>query len=533
MKFGRQPLSVCEGAILAHKLRLAKRVLKKGHVISAEDLKTIAAENIDSLIVALLDDDDMSEDAAALAISRMLETQRLEAVVAGTGRVNFHAACNGVFQVSRNLVDRINAVDPAITLATLAEFEPVLEGRMVATIKIIPYGVRAESISALATQAGAKQLMSVSPYKARKTGLVSTLLPGLKKATIEKTQKVLEQRLAASGSQIVAHERVAHDVNAVGAALETLLPSCDMLIVFGASAISDMGDVIPTGLLQSGGEVLHLGMPVDPGNLLMLGRLKGVPVIGAPGCARAPSRNGFDFVLERLLADLPIGGEDIAKMGVGGLLMEIGSRPQPREVLPETEARIGAVVLAAGRSSRMGSRNKLLIRVEGKAMVRHAVEACDNENVERCVVVTGHEATAVRNALADANATVVHNPDYAEGLSTSLAVGVNALGKDMTHALIMLGDMPLVDSEGIAALAETIRSEGGDRIIVATHDGKRGNPVIWPRAYFEALTQIGGDTGAKHLIGQHSDKVVEVELGQAASLDIDTPEALKRFLGSD
>ena len=112
---------------------------------------------------------------------------------------------------------------------------------------------------------------------------------------------------------------------------EVLAAGAELVIVFGASAIADRRDVIPSALEAAGGRIEHFGMPVDPGNLLLIGDLQGRPVLGAPGCARSPKENGFDWVLMRLLAGLPVSRADIARMGVGGLLMEIVTRPQPRE----------------------------------------------------------------------------------------------------------------------------------------------------------------------------------------------------------
>ena len=135
---------------------------------------------------------------------------------------------------------------------------------------------------------------------------------------------------------------------AVADAIKDLLAASDMAIVFGASAMCDFDDVIPAAIRAAGGEVIRAGMPVDPGNLMVLGRIGGKTVIGAPGCARSPKENGFDWVLDRLLAGIDVTGRDIAGMGVGGLLMEIASRPQPRE-LRRAERRCGACGRACRR----------------------------------------------------------------------------------------------------------------------------------------------------------------------------------------
>jgi molybdenum cofactor cytidylyltransferase len=270
-------------------------------------------------------------------------------------------------------------------------------------------------------------------------------------------------------------------------------------------------------------------MPVDPGNLLLIGSLAGKPVIGAPGCARSPKENGFDWILHRLLAGLPVSRADIVGLGVGGLLMEIVSRPQPREEPPAEphQPSVAAVVLAAGQSRRMGGPNKLLAAIDGKPLVRRAAEAALASRATSVTVVTGHQPEAVRQALEGLDVRIVHNPEYETGLSASLRAGIGALPPDVDGAVVCLADMPGVTSAVIDRLIAAFRPEEGARIVVPTAQGKRGNPVLWSRAFFEALCIISGDVGARHLIGENADAVVEVEIGPAVTLDLDTPEAMR------
>ena len=246
-----------------------------------------------------------------------------------TGRANLFATRPGVLVVDRGAVDRINTIDEAITAATLPAFKPVVAGEMIGTVKIIPYAVPAPLLHRAVAAAG--RGLCVASYSRKKVGVVSTLMPGLKPSVVEKTLAVLRKRLEPAGAAIVAESRVAHDTAALTKALaEEVRGPADLVVVFGASAIADRRDVIPAAIEAAGGTVAHFGMPVDPGNLLLVGALEGKPVIGAPGCARSPKENGFDWVLQRLLAGLEVTRADIAGLGVGGLLMEIVSRPQPR-----------------------------------------------------------------------------------------------------------------------------------------------------------------------------------------------------------
>ncbi|MCB1386167.1 MAG: molybdopterin-binding/glycosyltransferase family 2 protein [Nitratireductor sp.] len=529
MRFGRFPLADCKGAVLAHSLRQDDLVIRKGAKLTADLLGTIAEKGIETLTVAIPEPGDVDEDSAARRIAAAFKLTGIEAADAGTGRVNLHASCSGVFTASRPLVDAINAIDPDITLATLDDHEPVRDGRMVATVKIIPYFVAGAALEAVERIAAGGEVIAVHAYAAKRVGVISTSLPSLKDSVIAKTGRVLQSRLDASGSEIAFHERTAHDAGEVEAAIRRHSGDCDMLIIFGASAISDALDVIPAGLRAAGGDIVHLGMPVDPGNLLMLGALDGKPVLGAPGCARSAARNGFDFVLERLLAGIAVTARDVAGMGVGGLLMEIASRPQPRETAAAdggSAPHLAAIILAAGQSRRMGGRNKLLLTHDGKPLVAHVADAALAAGaVEDVIVVTGHQRGEVEAALAGRPVRLVHNPAYEEGLSSSLRAGIEALAGTVTHAMILLGDMPQITSAMLETMAGGLAEAPSAQIRIATANGKRGNPVLWPRAYFEQLAAISGDTGARHVIGQHRDHVMEIELGGAAALDVDTPEA--------
>jgi molybdenum cofactor cytidylyltransferase len=447
-----------------------------------------------------------------------------------TGRANLFAQSPGVLVVDKDAIDRLNQVDESITFATLPAYKPVVAGEMIATVKIIPFAVAAqERDAALAVANAARPLVRVASYRIRKIGVVSTVLPGLAAKVIEKTLKVTEERLAPADAAIVAERRVPHEQRALAKAIEDVLgEGAELVIVFGASAIADRRDVIPAAVEAIGGRVEHFGMPVDPGNLLLVADAKGRPVLGAPGCARSPKENGFDWVLMRLLAGLEVPREAIAGMGVGGLLMEIVTRPQPRAEPPAAvRRRIAAVVLAAGRSTRMAGSNKLLAEIARRPLVRIAVEEALASHAKPVIVVTGHQCAAVEQVLAGLPVQLVHNPDFAQGLGTSLKAGIATVPAEADGAIVCLGDMPQVDASLIDRLIAAFDPDRGALVVMPTFEGKRGNPVLWSRRFFPDLMAIDGDVGARHLIGRYGEAVVEVPVeGKAALVDVDTPEAL-------
>jgi molybdenum cofactor cytidylyltransferase len=529
MKFGAVPVQEALGATAVHSIRKGELVLKKGTVIGPKEVAALNAAGVKEIVVARTEAGDVSEDQAAADIAKAIAGPGARIDRAFTGRCNLFAQEPGVLVVDRQAIDSLNRVDEAVTLATLQAYKPVVEGEMIATVKIIPFAVAGNARDAAVAQAGkAKPVIRVAPYKVKKIGVVSTLLPGLSPKVIEKTLRITTARIAPAGASIIAERRVPHEQAALAKAIDEVQKAgAELVIVFGASAIADRRDVIPAAIEAIGGTIEHFGMPVDPGNLLLIGNLHGQAVLGAPGCARSPKENGFDWILMRLLAGLPVSRADITGMGVGGLLMEIVTRPQPRsEPEPEKGRHIAAVVLAAGRSTRMGAVNKLIAEIGGKPLVRIAAEQALASRASPVIVVTGHERERVAEALNGLPVRFVHNPDYAEGLGTSLKAGIAAVPEDVDGAIVCLGDMPQVSSALIDKLIAAFDPARGALVVVPSIEGRRGNPVVWSRRFFNDLMAVSGDIGARHLIGSYAEAVAEVPLeGDAALVDVDTPES--------
>jgi molybdenum cofactor cytidylyltransferase len=332
MRFGPVSVGDAEGAILAHSLAIDTGRLRKGQVLGASEIAALRAAGIAQVTVARLGAADVPEDTAADRLARALvpdpAAAGLTLSAASTGRVNINAAALGVLSVDAAAVHALNRVDAAITLATLRPMQRVTPGLLVGTVKIIAYGVDSGRLdAACAVAAGALRL---HPVARRSAGLILTAVPGQDAKLNAKGRKVVAGRLAGLGLRLSQVIEVPHDAPAIAAALTAL--AGDIALILTGSATSDLYDTAPEGLRGAGGQVARFGMPVDPGNLLFTGALPdGRPVIGLPGCARSPALNGADWVLERIACGLDVSDDDIAAMGVGGLLKEPPSRPHPRE----------------------------------------------------------------------------------------------------------------------------------------------------------------------------------------------------------
>ncbi len=539
MIFGPTSLDDAKGAILAHTMRLPGKVLKKGTVLEETALAALREAGKREVIAARLEAGDVPEDEAADRIANLLMAPLVARSRASTGRVNLFAESAGLFTVDAGLVDRINQVDESITIATLPNRSVVGAKEMLATIKVIPFAVPGAVLGVIEALAKGRSPITVQPFRQLRVGLVLTELPGLKESVMEGAVEATTARVTALMGTMLPVERVRHEEAPVADALTRLRKAgAQLLLIAGASAVVDRRDVGPAAILRAGGAIEHFGMPVDPGNLICLGRVGDVPALVLPGCARSPKLNGFDWVLQRIFAGQRVTARDVMGMGVGGLLKEIELRPLPRAEAPRTPVspiaprrarQVCAIVLAAGRSRRMAPLNKLLV-TDGKGlpMISRVVDNVLASRARPVIVVTGHERERVEEALAGRPVLFAHAEEYAEGLSASLKAGLRAVPPDAEGLLVCLGDMPLVTGPMLDRLIGAFDPEEGRAVVQPTFRGKQGNPMLWSREFLDEMLAISGDIGARHLAAKHADRLVEVEMADDAVLrDFDTTDALK------
>jgi molybdenum cofactor cytidylyltransferase len=523
MIFGETRIDEAEGLILAHSLRLPKAMLKKGRVLTADDVRAIKDCAINFVTGARLEDGDMGENEAAQVLAAALSGSGIIAKPAFSGRVILLADQRGLAVIDRDRLDRLNRVDEAVAVATLTPFDIVAPRQIVATIKIIPFGLNRRIIEAAAAVAATGEpLIQVRPFRPLKVAVILSTLPGLRPATLDATAAVTRARVASLGGTVEWEQRCNHDVGALERGVTRMVAAgAEMVLILGASATVDRRDVVPAAILRAGGVIDLFGMPVDPGNLILLAHLGAIPVVNLPGCARSAKLNGVDWVLRRLAAGVTIKPVDIMRMGGGGMLKELPSHEifaaSPRE------PRIAAVVLAAGASRRMGEDNKLLVEIAGRPMAAHTAETALSAALDPVVVVTGHQADEVEETLPTCDVLAVRNPDYALGMASSIACGLAALPEDVDAAFIMLADMPRINESHLTRLKAAFDPDEGRAICVPVYRQRRGNPVLFAREFFDEIQSLTGDHGARQLLTDYAERVFEVVMEDDSVLaDVDT-----------
>ena len=292
--------------------------------MSTEDITLLARAGCESVVIARLETTDLDENDAARRIAACISGENTGSRSPTAGRSNIISETPGVLVYEAAELDRFNLVSEAVTIAALPPYTVVKTGQAVATIKIIPYGVDEQIVRRIEQMhPHLPPLLRVTVFNRLDIGFIQTFYPGMKRSILDKTRNILDGRLQRLGSsKVISEERCEHHEDAIAAAFGKVLDAgCRMILVAGASATADRRDVIPVAIQAAGGGITHLGMPVEPGNLLVLGEFpEDCPVIVMPGCARSPAMNGFDWVLERLLAGLAVTREDIMLMGAGGYI---------------------------------------------------------------------------------------------------------------------------------------------------------------------------------------------------------------------
>lgn len=528
MRFVTLPLAEAEGALLAHPLRRPGLVVAKGRRLDAADLVRIGEAGVERVSVAVVEAGDIDETSAATRIAAALAGFGIVPEAGRDGRCDLTAAAPGLVAFDAAAVHALNRIDEAVTVATLPVDHPVEQGTVVATIKVNPYFVDSDLVERWEPSRG---LFRLAPFRPLRAALVQTVVPETKATILDRTAAAVAVRLARVGGSVATEARVPHDAAALADALDRVnAEGVDLVLVCGATSVCDRADVVPAAVEAVGGVIARFGMPVDPGNLLVLGRIAETVVVGMPGCARSVAPNGLDLLLPRIAAGLPVDADTIAAMGVGGLLRGTGASKRPRDHAPsDRPKRIAAIVLAGGGSRRMGV-NKLVLDLEGRPLVRHAIEAIAAARIARTVVVLGNEADRVRAAVGEGRPDLifVENAGWRDGLSTSLRRGIAALPPDVDAAMIFLGDMPDIDAATIDRVAAAHAPEEMGAIVVPKRAGRRGHPVLWDRAFFGLLAaECEGDTGGRHLLGRFADMVAEVDVDHdGILLDVDTPDVL-------
>ncbi len=325
MRLQAVPLDQAIGHIVRHNVADAagRKAIAKGRRLDASDVARLAALGHTTVMVAVLEPDDVTEDDAAEQLATAVVGAGIRRSAAVHSRVNLFAAEAGVLQIAVDALHAINAID-GLTIATRRDASTVRSGDRVATIKIIPFALPAATVQAALALAPGDGIVALRPFRPCPVAVILVGSPAARRRVEEALLPAIDARVAAVAGQVVHVRYVAHDQSAIAAAITEAGDHAGLIIVAGETSIMDRDDITPSGIRAAGGVIEHYGAPVEPGNLLLLAYLargdRTIPVLGAPGCVRSRDRNVVDLILPRLMTGERVRRADIIALGHGGLL---------------------------------------------------------------------------------------------------------------------------------------------------------------------------------------------------------------------
>ena len=528
MKFSKISVKYALNNILAHSIVIDGKRLNKGKILNNKDILHLKKNKIEKLTCAILDKNDIQEDTAANQIIKNFKNNKIAVEKAFTGRANILAAKSGLLVIDEEKINKFNKISTDITIATLRNYVKVEKGEMIATIKIISFSVPDNKLKRI-NNLNLQTSLTIFPFQEKKCGLILTQGYQENDKLNSLSEKRIRERLIKNNCKLIISIKCKHDKNEIAKKISLLKEkNFDIIFILGASAIVDERDEIPEAIKFNGGKIIRFGMPVDPGNLLLIAKDK-VPIIGLPGCARSPALNGFDWILERLVADIEITSMDISKMGIGGLLKT--RKSQKNKNATNITYKICNIILAAGKSKRMNKKNKLLSKIKNSNLISKVVSASTNSNSAETIVVVGHQRELLEDNLKRFNVKLIFNKQYNQGMSSSIKMGISSLPEDCDAVIIMLGDMPDISTKLLNSMIDSFNPELKKYIIVPTYKNKLGNPALISRMFFPDILKLKGDYGAKSIIKQNMNIVSKLPQRTAATLlDIDNHSELKTYL---
>lgn len=322
MKVEKLPISQATGQVLLHNLvgPDGRRVLRKGRQLTRDDISKLKAAGQESVYVAILEENDINEDEAARRLGQIIAGNGIAASNAVTGRVNLTAERAGLLKVNADALLDFND-RPGITLGTLRNNSAVQPQTVIGTIKIIPYSVPKDTLAAAEAIAQNTPLIRLIPFVVKQAALITTGSPEGREKVVTSFTRPLRERLAQYNTTLLEGPYVAEDEDEIRAAIHWALGrGVEMVLIAGETSIMDTDDITPRAIRAVGGNIVHHGVPVEPGNLLLLAYYNNIPIVGAPGCARSPSYNVVDMVLPRLAAGEQLSRRDLVELGHGGYL---------------------------------------------------------------------------------------------------------------------------------------------------------------------------------------------------------------------
>lgn len=538
MKYGEYPVYDALGVELTHPVKCRDATLKKGHVLTSQDIGRLKYAGIKTVVGARFSSNDVPpETTADILLKTMVGDYLRYTLPDESGYCEIFADIDGVFVFDPDRLKRLNTHCEDFAVMTVRPYLPVYKGQFVANLRLFSPAVDADVLNQAVTKiSGTGALFKIAPYAFCKIGYIRTVATGTTPEQID--DDALEKRFAAYGFSIVHSAMCAHDSESVEKAVRDALDArAEIVLVESPFPPLNRDDTVPKAFKEAAADIDRLGWCVDAGVPLVLGHKGGARLLGF--CADDAEQPALD-VLTRFLATKSLPPIDMLPMfAMNGISLLRMTKKITAEQLENSVSvgavsdseKIAVVILAAGASRRMIGSNKLLEPLDGLPMIERVVRSVLSSKADYVVVVTGHDAMFIERRLEKYDVKIVRNPDYVSGVLGSIRLGLAVLPPDIAGAVILPADMPAFTEEYINRLIDAFDAKAErPPVVVPTFNGVRHNPVLWPRNLFKVAKPVPEDAHWTPALIEHTDYIREIPLKDDLPLtDINTHGDLSNY----
>ena len=534
MEFKNFPLYDALGVITCSKISLGNRFIASGKMLDYSDISALRSAGYSFVSGAKLSSSDVVKSTAITKIASVVAGENTAYYLDDDNRCFIYAEKNGIANINQERINRFNNLGLEVILATAPVFHQAVKGQLLAVISIIPPAITEDVLQQyLQTTFGMGALVSVLAYKPKKVYFIQSSNPKKNEEYEKNILTNITARLDALGVGISYNAHCEHLLEKIENEISKALYSdAEIIIISGAVANYHKEDVLMKALVDAGADIIASYIPSFPSaNIIIADYKKHKQIVVLPeGCDKS-DYNAVDLILKKLVAGYPLNKDELFNLGAGGLLAREVWQPIDIDKLDglvkvaadENSSGIAAIILAAGKGSRIGGDNKLLYEIDDETIVTKVVKAALASKASPVIVVTGFEQEFIADELKDKDVKLVYNSDYASGINTSIRTGLESLNNAVRGAIIIPADMPFITSDHLNRLIDAFDPLNKKALCVSTYKKVKVNPALWARKLFDNVKIIPENAKVHPVLVEHSDYIAEVPLlNDNEALDINT-----------
>ncbi len=523
-----------EGLILANDIELKSSIIKKGTKLSSSNISSLKLAGLETISCYKPNKNDIDAKTAIGMVAAAITGNNTAYILNDDGYCHIFAEKNGIIDIDEVRINRFNNSHPDIFINTIKKDEIVKKDDLLAVIRIIPYLINIDEVNnTIHTNTGQGSLISVADFNIKTTTLIQTTMPDTEEQLTSSTKIYLEELLLKADCKLKSDIKCEHNSEDIANSIYTAInQGAEFIIISPAKPTYGKSDIIPTALKESAIDIYKIHIPVETGfDTILAYKGKRIPVIQIPHNYHLGNNDTINKLICKLISKQKFNIEDITQLGFGSLSIKSNITNKTKsELLSGTSTKakgkstIAAIILAAGRGTRMGGNNKLLHEINDEPLFLQSIKSALKSKASPIIVVTGFEADRTEEYLRAYDVVILRNTGYKMGIKTSIDLALSSLPHSVDGALLIPADMPGITTEHIDKLIKSFKPNKKEALCISEFEGVKKNPILWPRNLFADANLIPDNSHLRPVFLEHTDYTKAVKTkNELDIIDINTP----------